>query len=152
MSPLPRRTLATPAAAAALSRVSGTAAQQLADARRGRRLSLAELADRAGVSTSAAHAAETGRVVSLDSYVRLATALGLRPSLQFDTPRAGAPRPGTTRDVVHAAMGECEAAQLARLGLRVATDEPYQHYQFAGRADLLASNLDERRLLHIENK
>ena len=49
-------------------------------------------------------------------------------------------------------MGECEAAQLARLGLNVAIDEPYQHFQFAGRADLLAWNLDERRLLHVENK
>ena len=82
----------------------------------------------------------------------MAIALGLRPSLRFETPRAGIPRPGTTRDVVHAAMGECEAARLAGLGLRVAIDEPYQHFQFAGRADVLAWNLDERRLLHIENK
>ena len=88
----------------------------------------------------------------MEIYARMAIALGLRPSLQFETPRAGAPRPGTTRDVVHAAMGECEAAQLARLGLNVAIDEPYQHFQFAGRADLLAWNLDERRLLHVENK
>jgi hypothetical protein len=49
-------------------------------------------------------------------------------------------------------MGECEAAHLARLGFKVAIDEPYQHFQFAGRADVLAWNLDERRLLHIENK
>jgi hypothetical protein len=36
--------------------------------------------------------------------------------------------------------------------LRVAIDEPYQHYQFAGRADVLAWDLGDRRLLHIENK
>jgi hypothetical protein len=49
-------------------------------------------------------------------------------------------------------MGECEARHLATLGLRVAIDEPYQHFQFAGRADVLAWDLDERRLLHVENK
>ena len=45
-----------------------------------------------------------------------------------------------------------EAAHFAQLGLTVAIDEPYQHFQFAGRADLLAWDLAERRLLHIENK
>ena len=49
-------------------------------------------------------------------------------------------------------MGECEAAHLASVGVTLAIDEPYQHFQFAGRADVLAWNLDERRLLHIENK
>jgi hypothetical protein len=53
-----------------------------------------------------------------------------------------------TRDVVHSAMGECEAAHLARLGLTVAMDEPYQHYQFARRADVLAWDLANSRLLH----
>jgi hypothetical protein len=31
-------------------------------------------------------------------------------------------------------------------------DEPYQHYQFSGRADLVAWNLDAAALLHIENR
>jgi hypothetical protein len=47
-------------------------------------------------------------------------------------------------------MGELEARALARPGRTIAIDEPYQHYQFAGRADLLA--WDNRNLLHIENR
>ena len=123
------------------------------DARLLKRWPLVELADRAGVSAGSCHAAEAGGAVSLETYVRLGVALGLRPALLFETSRPRtAPPAGSTRDTVHAAMGESEAAHLARLGLKVAIDEPYQHFQFAGRADVLAWNLDERRLLHIENK
>ena len=49
-------------------------------------------------------------------------------------------------------MGEVEARQIRRHGNSIALDEPYQHFQFAGRADLLAWDLDARALLHIENK
>ena len=49
-------------------------------------------------------------------------------------------------------MGELEASHLQRLGFPVAIDEPYQHFQFAGRADVLAWSLECRALLHIENK
>lgn len=49
-------------------------------------------------------------------------------------------------------MGELEAAHLRRLGYTVAIDEPYQHYQFAGRADLLAWDPERRALLHLENR
>ena len=49
-------------------------------------------------------------------------------------------------------MGELEAATLARNGHHVAIDEPYQHFQFAGRADVLAWDRDGRHLLHIENR
>jgi hypothetical protein len=31
-------------------------------------------------------------------------------------------------------------------------DEPYQHYQFAGRADVVAWDRERRALLHIENR
>jgi hypothetical protein len=37
-------------------------------------------------------------------------------------------------------------------GLEVALDDPFQHYQFAGRADVLAWSRDERALLHVENR
>ena len=37
-----------------------------------------------------------------------------------------------------------------RPGVHIAIDEPYQHYQFAGRADVLA--WDAENLLHIENR
>jgi hypothetical protein len=49
-------------------------------------------------------------------------------------------------------MGELEAAHLRRLGLPVGLDEPYQHYQFAGRADLVSWDLDARALLQVENR
>jgi hypothetical protein len=49
-------------------------------------------------------------------------------------------------------MGELEAAHLGGIGLRVGIDEPYQHYQFAGRADVVAWDLTRAALLHIENR
>ena len=49
-------------------------------------------------------------------------------------------------------MGEAIARQMANLGNVVAIDEPYQHFQFAGRADVLAWDADARRLLHVENR
>lgn len=55
-------------------------------------------------------------------------------------------------DLVHAAMGELEARWLARHGFELAIDYPYQHYQFAGRADLLAWTTEPPALLHIENR
>ena len=129
------------------------AGAQIHDARIRRRWTMRELAVRADVAVGTVHAVESGRQMSLETYARIGRAIGLRPELTFEADRARpVPAPGSTRDVVHAAMGECEAANLQRLGLRVAIDEPYQHFQFAGRADVLAWNLDERRLLHIENK
>ncbi|MDP8903995.1 MAG: hypothetical protein M3N29_01535 [Chloroflexota bacterium] len=38
------------------------------------------------------------------------------------------------------------------LGVPVGLDEPYQHYQFAGRADVVAWDVSRRALLHIENR
>ena len=55
-------------------------------------------------------------------------------------------------DLVHAAMGETEADHFRRLGFNVAIDEPYQHYQFAGRADVMRGILDRRVMLHLENR
>jgi hypothetical protein len=49
-------------------------------------------------------------------------------------------------------MGELEAARLRSSCFGVAMDEPYQHYQFAGRADVVAWDLEHRALLHIENR
>jgi hypothetical protein len=34
----------------------------------------------------------------------------------------------------------------------VRLDEPYQHYQFAGRADVVAWDLEQGALLHLENR
>jgi hypothetical protein len=49
-------------------------------------------------------------------------------------------------------MGEAEASHLRRLGYHVGMDQPYQHYQFAGRADLVAWSVERAALLHIENQ
>jgi hypothetical protein len=49
-------------------------------------------------------------------------------------------------------MGELEAGRLRSNGFGVALDEPYQHYQFAGRADVVAWDLEQRALLHLENR
>lgn len=156
MSPRARRARATPAATAtaAASTMAMSAGLELRDGRAARRWTLRELADRAGVSVASAQAAESGRALSLETYARLAVALGRRPLLSFPG-RAAADtndRSRTGRDLVHAAMGEIEARKLAANGYQVALDEPYQHYQFAGRADLLAWDLEARALLHLENK
>jgi hypothetical protein len=96
-------------------------------------------------------AVEAGQVASLESYARIAVALGLRPDLLLEDPRANpAAKHRGGEDVVHAAMGELEARLVAGEGRNVAIDEPYQHYQFAGRADVLVR--DQRNLLHIENR
>ena len=149
MSPRSRRSDALPAASAALGRLNAEAGAQLFHARTDRRWTLTHLADRAGVAVATAQAAEAGRGVSLETYARLAAALGLRPTLELESPRRAA-RVGS--DLVHSAMAELEASHLQRLGFKVAIDEPYQHFQFAGRADVLAWNLERRALLHIENK
>ena len=49
-------------------------------------------------------------------------------------------------------MCESLADRLSSHGFRVAIDEPFQHYQFAGRADVLAWSTEGRTLLHVEVK
>lgn len=109
-----------------------------------------ELARRARVARATVTNVEAGRVASLETYARLAVALGLTLDLTLDSRRRRATRQPS--DLVHAAMGELEAACLAGRGHEVAIDHPYQHYQFAGRADVLAWTRDPPALLHIENR
>lgn len=142
------------AASSALARMVFEAGRQVHDDRTRRGWTLRDLADRAGVSPGVVHELETGNTVSLESIARIATALAMQPSLVIADPRD---RTSSTRaqrtdgeDFVHSAMGETEALGLARPARTIAIDEPYQHYQFAGRADLLA--WDEANLLHIENR
>lgn len=120
------------------------------DARTRRGWTLAGLAQRAGVSVASAHAAENGVPVSLDTLLRLATPLGLKPQLSFTDGRAQ--RPPRDADPIHAAMAELEARHFRAAGFTIAVDESYQHYQFAGRADLVAWDLERRALLHCENR
>jgi hypothetical protein len=94
---------------------------------------------------------EAGTAASAETAARLAVALERR--LEFDlADRRRAASPNLAADVVHSAMGELEAAHLREGGFRVGLDEPYQHYQFAGRADLVAWEPDRRAFLHLENR
>jgi hypothetical protein len=97
------------------------------------------------------HKVETGRPGSLLTYARIAAALDLQPVFELVDPRKRT-GPARSEDPVHAAMGELEARRLAGRGLRISLDEPFQHYQFAGRADVVALDTDRRALLHIENR
>ena len=136
VSPLPSPLPPSPAARRALERVALTLGLAVRDARTRHRWTLSELARRAGISIATVHHVEAGRPASLETCARIAGALGLRLDATMIDPRR--PSAGRGGDPVHAAMGEIEAAVLRAHGFRVAIDEPYQHFQFAGRADVLA--------------
>ncbi len=144
----------SPSVEAALRRMAFEAGQSLRDERMRRGWTLREVAGRAGVALGVVHNVESGDAATLESYARLGVALGLRPSVTFvdehDHNATAAGRRSGAEDFVHAAMGEAEARVLASHGCTIAIDEPYQHYQFAGRADVLA--WDDQDLLHIENR
>ncbi len=142
----------SPAAQAALTRITVATGQRLRDERRRKGWTLRAVADRAGVALAVVHDVEAGRTASLESYARIGTALGLRPSIALidERNRPFAGLRNDAEDFVPAAMGEVEARALARPGRAIAIDEPYQHYQFAGRADVLA--WEGRDLLQIENR
>lgn len=108
------------------------------------------LAIRAGISTSHISDIEAGVPGSLETYARLLSALDLPLELSASRHERQSQRRG--QDLVHAAMGELEARQLLHAGFEVAMDEPYQRYQFAGRADVVAWDRARRALLHIENR
>jgi hypothetical protein len=135
----------------AAARLAAHIGLMITDARYARHWTLRELAHRSGLAVSSLHAIEHGRPASLESYASVARALGLELRVDLLDPRK---RATTVRaeDPVHSAMGEMIAARMAGHGFTVAIDEPYQHYQFAGRADVLAWDLDRRALLHVENR
>ena len=117
-----------------------------------RRWSQRELATAAGLGKSVVKLAETGESVSVETYVRLALALGLRLEVELRDARRKSSIVAVGQDIVHSAMGEFEVDRLSRFGFRTGVDEPYQHYQFAGRADVIGWDVDARALLHIENR
>lgn len=110
------------------------------------------MAASAGLGLGTVQAAESGQVCSLETYVRLADALRLKAEFGLTDPRRRETSGNRSVDPVHAAMGEVEAGHLRDRGYGVGIDEPFQHYQFAGRADLVAWSLEGRALLHVENK
>ncbi len=119
--------------------------------RRRRRLTLREVGAIAGVDHSTVHYVEVGRPASLEVVERIVRALRLRLEVTIVDPRRrelGA----RSIDPVHSAMGEIMAAHFQGLGFGVGVDEPFQHYQHAGRADIVVWSLEPAMLLHIENK
>ena len=126
------------------------AGAEIHEERRRRRWTLRELAARCGLAMSEVHRLESGHPGTLGSYAAVAGALGLRPEFHLvDERRTASPR---AVDPVHSLIGEVEAAILAAHGFTVSLDEPFQHYQFAGRADVLALSADRRALFHMENR
>jgi transcriptional regulator with XRE-family HTH domain len=139
-----------PAAAALAARVASTIGAAIREERRRRRWSVRAVATRARVSPATVVNVEAGRRASVDVHARLAVALGLSVHVRLETGHRRTTREAS--DLVHAAMGELEARRLRAHDYRVAIDHPYQHYQFAGRADVLAWTLGPTALLHIENR
>jgi transcriptional regulator with XRE-family HTH domain len=131
--------------------MAGAAGAAIREDRQRRRWSLRRLAGEAGISPARLAEIEAGEVSSLEAYARVFTALDREPELQaVDRWRRTSSRDG--EDFVHAAMGEMEARRLHGYGFEVRIDEPYQHYQFAGRADVVAWDRERRALLHLENR
>ena len=151
MSPGKPATEAVEAVALAMSGIRHTIGDAIRGERRRRHWTLAELATRSSMSASALHGLEAGARGSLEVAVRAARALALEVRVEVVDPRQ---RPDLRQatDIVHAAMGELEVAHLRPHRFGVGVDEPYQHYQFAGRADVIAWDLERRALLHIENR
>jgi hypothetical protein len=85
------------------------------------------------------------------TYAAIGRAIGRELRIDLIDPRQPASA-ARLEDPVHAAMGEAIARQVVQHGCVVAIDEPYQHFQFAGRAGVLAWDADRRHLLHVENR
>lgn len=154
MSPRPSAAPPSAAASHATDRIAAELGAAVLGERTRRGWTLRQLADRAGLSATAVQRVETGRPAALETYARIATALGLRPEFTLVDPRHRdrRDRPLREEDPVHAAMGEVEARHLRGLGFDLSLDEPFQHYQFAGRGDLVAWSVERRALLHLENR
>lgn len=152
MSPQKFASPAGEAVTTAVRRLWVKVGSQVRDARLARRWPVSSMAERAGVSRTVAYEVESGRSPSLEAAVRLIGALGLQLDFQLLDPRKRPAASVRSVDPVHSLMGEFEAAHLRPLGFRVGIDEPYQHYQFAGRADVVAWEPDRAALLHLENR
>lgn len=139
----------------AIEREIGAVASALGEAvraeRERRHLTLRQVAEAAGLGFTTVDAIESGRPATLETYIRIARALHLKPEFALADPhrRSGVSR---AQDPVHSAMGEMEAAHFRGLDYEVQLDEPFQHFQFAGRGDVVAWSIEAASLLHIENK
>ena len=131
-----------------LSRVCQNLGQTIRTTRQDRRWCVRELADAAGLSSSAVAKVEAGRPAGLSTYLRLAEALSLDVTLDMTVPIVNM----DAEDAVHAAMGEVLARRLGEGRREVFIDEPYQHFRFAGRGDLVVVDRDLSAIAHSEHK
>jgi transcriptional regulator with XRE-family HTH domain len=152
MSPVPFRDAIQPATEATIERIWALFGTRIREARLKRGWSTTRLAGAAGMSRTLVYLVERGEPASVETAARLAGALNLALSLDLTEPRRRIPPAQRAADPVHAAMGEFEAAHLRPLGFDTGIDEPYQHYHFAGRADVTAWQGQPSALLHIENR
>ncbi len=97
---------------------------------------------------------EAGQEASTQTATKIAGALGRRAELHLVDPRRRDQRPSLAADPVHSLMGEFETRHFRPIVTGLGLDEPYQHFQFAGRADFVAWRLESAgaHLLHIENR
>ncbi len=151
MSPFRTVQPATPAVLARVTVICAVLGAQVRAARVRRRWTTERLALEAGISRSLVYLVERGNTTTLETYVRLGAALGLRLEVALEDPRTMA-RPGRAEDPVHAAIVEVLTARYAAQGRLVGADEPFQHFQFAGRADVTAVDPVGPDLLHHEVK
>jgi hypothetical protein len=152
MSPQKFSSTAGDAVSAAVRRLWVELGSQVREARLTRQRSVVATAARAGVSRTVAYQFEAGQPTSLEAAVRLASALGLRIEIEAFDPRRKRGPSVRSSDPVHSVMGEFEAGHLRALRRHVGIDEPYQHYQFAGRGDVVAWDEPAGAFLHIENR
>jgi transcriptional regulator with XRE-family HTH domain len=143
-----------PPTAAVVARVTAICAALGAEVRaerHRRRWTVERLATEAGVSRTLVYLVERGEPTTLETYARLGMALGLRLEASLLDPRSRS-RVGKAEDPVHAAIVEMLAARYSSQGRLVSADEPFQHYQFAGRADVTAIDEAGPDLIHHEVK
>jgi transcriptional regulator with XRE-family HTH domain len=125
---------------------------QVRDARMARGWTAAELARRSGISAGFLSLIESGQSGSAEASARIAAALGRQAEMVLVDPRRAERKADLSIDLVHSAIGEFEAGHLRPFGFGVGVDEPYQHFQFAGRGDVISWSVQRRALLHIENR
>jgi transcriptional regulator with XRE-family HTH domain len=107
-----------------------------------------QVAHAAGLSRSAVTRLESGKAGGLVTYQRIADVLGLRLTWELTSLATTL----EAEDAVHAVMGEVQARRFATGTRRVLVDEPYQHFRFAGRGDLVVVDRGAAAIHHSENK
>lgn len=107
-----------------------------------------EVADAASLSRSAVARLEAGNAGGLATYMRLADVLDLRLTWELTALATTL----EAEDAVHAVMGEVQARRFGTGMRQVLVDEPYQHFRFAGRGDLVVVDRSRHAVHHSENK